>query len=117
MYTRWSVHRVKCTQIECTQGGVYTGWSVHRVECIQGGVYTGWSVHKMEYTQGGMYTRWSVVFLCVCFLICISSCLPSCVLWSLEFGARVFHDYLLIKFGGTEQVGWHSKNPGRNRPQ
>ena len=63
------------------------------------------------------------MFLCVCPSMCIS----PCVLWSLEFGAGVFHDFLLIKFGGTEQmqrrnlaaqqVGWQPRNPGRNKPQ
>lgn len=37
------------------------------------------------------------VFSCVCPFMFIS----PCELWSLEFGAEVFHDFLLIKFGGT----------------
>ena len=48
-----TVHKVKCTKGGVTQSGVYSKWSVHKVECTQGGVYTGWSIHSVECT----YTR------------------------------------------------------------
>ena len=44
------------TRKQYTHGGniyseTYIGWSVHMVKRIHGGVYTQWSVHRVEYTR------------------------------------------------------------------